>query len=91
MQSVDSTMSKCRHKTRGLLFLQLRVFMIIHEKMLVVVGEESGECALETATASKEGSTRDYCPVLTEGGFCASFFYASLRCASALEVEMSML
>ena len=40
--------------------------------MLIAFGDESRERVVETAVTSKEGSRRAKCPVLTEGGLCAS-------------------
>ena len=53
---------------------------MIHDKQVIASGEERGGCASEAAAASEEGSRRANCPVLTEGGLCASVFM--LRCVA---------
>ena len=57
----------------------------IHNKLMISFGDESGECASETAATSKEDSMRANCPILTEEGLCGVFLSASLCCASAPE------
>ena len=59
--------------------------LMIHDKLLFALGDESGECTSETAATSKDGSRRANCPILTHRSFCASFLYALFCCASAVE------
>ena len=47
----------------------------MYDHLLLAVGDPG---ASETVVTSKEGSRRANCPILTEAGFCASFFMA--RC-----------
>ena len=36
-------------------------FMMMHDKLLIAFGDESGECAMETAATSQEGRRRASC------------------------------
>ena len=44
------------------------MFIVIHDKLLIAFGDDSGERAPETVATSKGGSRRANCAVLTQGG-----------------------